>query len=140
MLIVCPQCWTKNRIAEDRLTDKPTCGRCQSALLPNYPIALGDQTLVHYIQHTELPILVDFWAGWCAPCQMMAPQFAQAASQLPQVRFAKVDTEKAQQVSAAYAVRSLPTLVLFRGGQEIARQSGAMRAPQILAWLQQVLV
>ena len=71
---------------------------------------------------------------------MMAPQFAQAASQLPQVRFAKVDTERAQQVSAHYAIRSLPTLVLFEGGLEIARHSGALRAPQIVAWLQQILV
>ncbi len=139
MLMVCPQCWTKNRVADDRVGEKPTCGRCQAELLPSYPIALGDQTLGHYIQHTELPVLVDFWAGWCAPCQMMAPQFMQAASQLPQVRFAKVDTERAQQVSAQYAIRSLPTLVLFKGGQEIARHSGAMRAPQILAWLQQML-
>ena len=140
MLLVCPHCWTKNRVADDRVGEKPTCGRCQAELLPSYPITSGDQTLAYYIQHTEMPIVVDFWASWCAPCQMMAPQFAQAASQLPQVRFAKVDTERAQQVSAYYAIRSLPTLVLFEGGLEIARHSGALRAPQIVAWLQQILV
>lgn len=139
MLIVCPACWTKNRVPQERLTEKATCGRCQTALLPNYPIALGDQTLTHYVAHTELPIIVDFWAAWCGPCQTMAPQFAQAASQLPSVRFAKVDTEKAPQASAQYAIRSIPSLIVFRGGQEIARHSGVMRALQLLQWLKQVL-
>lgn len=139
MLIVCPHCWTKNRFPDERVGEKPTCGRCQAELLPSYPIALGDQTFAHYVGHTELPIVVDFWADWCAPCRMMAPQFTQAASQMPQVRFAKVDTEQAQQISAQYAIRSLPTLVVFQGGREVARQAGAMRAPQMLAWLQQVL-
>lgn len=139
MLIVCPHCWTKNRLPDERVVEKPTCGRCQAELLPSYPIALGDQTLAHYIQYTELPVIVDFWAAWYGPCQMMAPQFAQAASQMPQVRFAKVDTEQAQHVSAQYAIRSIPTLILFQGGREIARQAGAMRAPQLLQWLQHVL-
>jgi len=139
MLIVCPHCWTKNRFPDERVGEKPTCGRCQAELLPTYPITLGDQTFAHYVQHTELPVVVDFWATWCAPCQMMAPQFAQAASGMPQVRFAKVDTEQAVQVSAQYAIRSIPTLIVFRAGREVARQAGAMRAPQLLAWLNTVL-
>ncbi|MEC7119657.1 MAG: thioredoxin TrxC [Pseudomonadota bacterium] len=139
MLIVCPQCWTKNRFPDERLGEQPSCGRCQAKLLPTYPIALNDQTFDYYLQNTDLPIVVDFWAEWCGPCQMMAPQFAQAAAQMPLVRFVKVDTEQARQVSAQHAIRSIPTLMLFQGGREVARQSGAMRAPQLLAWLKQAI-
>ncbi|MDE2420220.1 MAG: thioredoxin TrxC [Gammaproteobacteria bacterium] len=139
MLIVCPNCMTKNRVPEDRLQDNPTCGKCQQALLPTHPIELNDQNFFHYVQNTELSIVVDFWAEWCGPCKMMAPQFSQAAQKAPQYRFVKVDTEQARQISSQFNIRSIPTIAVFKGGKEIARQAGAMQSSQLLAWLGQVV-
>lgn len=138
MLIVCPNCMTKNRVPEERLQDNPTCGKCQQALLPTHPIELNDQNFFHYIQNTELPIVVDFWAEWCGPCKMMAPQFSQAAQNAPKYRFVKVNTEQAQKISAQFNIRSIPTIAVFKNGKEVARQAGAMQAAQLLAWLGQV--
>ncbi len=138
MLIVCPNCMTKNRVPEERLQDNPTCGKCQHALLPTHPIELNDQNFFQYVQNTELPIVVDFWAEWCGPCKMMAPQFSQAAQKAPQYRFVKVDTEQARQISSQFNIRSIPTIAVFKNGKEVARQAGAMQASQLLAWLGQV--
>jgi thioredoxin 2 len=135
MQLVCPSCGAKNRVPDERLNDAPVCGRCGSELMAARPIALDDASFERFIQGTELPVVVDYWADWCGPCKMMAPQFAAAAEQLPRVRFAKVDTEAAPRTSAQFGIRSIPTMILFKGGKEVARQSGAMQAGAIVAWL-----
>ncbi len=135
MLIVCPSCHATNRVPDARLADGPVCGTCKAPLTSPEPFVLDDQSFANYIARTELPIVVDFWAAWCGPCKMMAPQFAAAAKQMPSVRFAKVDTEAAQQTAAQFNIRSIPTMVVFVGGREVARQSGAMNAADIVRWV-----
>jgi len=135
--IVCPHCDAVNRLPQARLAENPTCGKCGQPLFNAHPVALTQQTFAKAITRNDIPVLVDFWAPWCGPCKMMAPQFEQAAGQLePYVRLAKVDTEAEQMLGAQYGIRSIPTLALFKGGKEIARQAGAMGAADIVRWAQ----
>ena len=134
MLLVCSHCAATNRVADDRLADGPVCAKCGTALADPKPVDVADAVFPKFIRATEAPVLVDFWAAWCGPCRQMAPHFAAAAQQLPEVRFAKVDSDEAKQSSAAYGIRSIPTLVLFKGGKEVARRSGASTAADIAAW------
>ncbi len=139
MHLACPKCAAVNRVPDDRLGDNPVCGVCKAPLAAPTPFALTDLTFASYVRHTEQPIVVDFWANWCGPCRMMAPQFEAAARQSPAVRFAKVDTEAEPQTASEHGIRSIPTVVLFHGGREIARQAGAMRAADINQWINAAL-
>ncbi len=135
--VVCPACNARNRVPAERLGESPVCGRCQQPVLPAVPIARDDSNLERYLQASDLPVVIDFWAAWCGPCQLMAPHFAQAASRDPRIRFVKVDTEAAPQAAARWQIRSIPTIVLMKQGREVARVSGAMQEAQLRAWLAQ---
>jgi thioredoxin 2 len=135
--LVCPHCDTVNRVPQQRLKDEPTCGHCKQALFTAQPIELDSARFARHIARNDIPVLVDFWAPWCGPCHVMAPAYAQAARQIePHMRVVKLNTEQAQDVAAQYAIRSIPTLALFRNGREVARQAGAIDAPRIVAWAQ----
>lgn len=136
MIIGCASCTALNRVPEERLGDDPKCGKCKVALLPGAPQGVDAATFDAAVLRTELPVVVDFWAAWCAPCRMMAPGFERAAAQLKgRARLAKLDTEAAPAIAARYDIRSIPTMVAFRGGREAARVSGAMDAASISSWI-----
>lgn len=133
--IVCPHCDAVNRVPAARLKQSPTCGVCHKELFSGQPVDLASARFLKHIERSDIPVLVDFWAPWCGPCRSMAPFYAQAAQQLePDFRVVKLNTEDAQELAARYAIRSIPTLALFRGGREVARQPGATDTAGILAW------
>ena len=137
LTLPCPHCNGLNRIPGERLGDTPRCGRCKNPVLLNQPFELSASNFASQIKG-DLPLLVDVWASWCGPCQAFAPIFTQAAAQLlGRCRLAKLDSEAHQQLAGQLGIRSIPSLILFKNGQELARQSGAMALPQLQAWLRQ---
>jgi len=139
MNIVCANCFTTNRIPNDKDYTKGKCGKCQQGIYSSSPIELTNNVFYPFIERNDLPIIVDFWASWCGPCQNMAPVFKKVTESSPTLLFAKVNTEQVQQVSADANIRSLPTLVFFHKGEEVDRISGGLNEMQMKQWIVQCL-
>ena len=136
MITMCTHCGGLNNIPSNKLSNNPTCGKCQNPLYQGEPISMNGAQLTRAIEKTDELLVVDFWATWCGPCQQFAPTFKQAASQLePNARFIKIETEAEQTISAKYSILSIPTLVMFKNGQEIDRVSGALSIKDLTHWI-----
>ncbi len=136
LLVVCPGCNTTNRVPRERLGQGAVCGQCKKSLFPAGPLELTKANFDRQVGVGQLPLVVDFWAPWCGPCRTMAPAYEQAAARLaPHVRLAKLDTEAEPEIAGRFAIRSIPTLVAFSHGREVARQSGALPLSQLLQWI-----
>jgi len=136
--LVCPHCEKINRISATRLGESPKCGHCHQSLFTGHPLELNTASFRRQIEHSDVPLVVDFWAPWCGPCQLMAPQFVAAAAELePMVRLAKVNTDAETDLASQFGIRSIPTLAMFKGGRELARQAGAMGKSDIIRFVRQ---
>jgi thioredoxin 2 len=133
--VACPACLAANRVPKARLGEDPKCGKCGARLLDGAPVELREDQFEAFVQRTGLPVLADFWAPWCGPCRAMAPHFERAAAELKvRVRLVKVNTEEAPGLAQRYGIRAIPTLVLFKGGVEAKRMSGALDAGALARW------
>lgn len=134
--LTCLACGQANRVPADRLSAGPNCGTCGAALIKDNPFDVSLDVLKKAERIDELPLVVDFWAAWCSPCRMMAPEFAKAARALKdRARFVKLDTETFPEAGVRYGIRGIPLLVAFRGGREIGRRAGAIPASGIIDWV-----
>lgn len=137
--VVCGQCQSIVRVPSARLHQAPQCPHCHAPLFNGHPFTLTGAAFEKHVQRSDLPLVVDVWAPWCGPCRAMAPQFEAVARRMePRVRFAKLNSDDEPQLATQLNIRSIPTLIVFREGREVARQSGAMDATRLIAWLQSV--
>ena len=135
-IIPCPHCDALNRVPVARTADGGKCGRCHQALFTGHPLVLSSARFDRHANAQDLPLIVDFWAEWCGPCKMMAPVFAAATQEFePRARFAKVDSDREQALAARFQIRSIPTLIMIKSGQEVARVSGALPASELRRWI-----
>lgn len=133
--IVCSHCGTTNRLPEGRDLAEGKCGKCAAALFDGHPADVPGAVLEKHIARSDIPVLVDIWAPWCGPCRVMGPQFEAAAQAAePEMRFLKLNSDDNQDVAARLGIRGIPTMILFKGGREVARVSGAMPSADILRW------
>lgn len=136
VVVACPECHTLVRVPEDRLGDEPTCARCKSPVVPGFPVTLDAQSFETHTTRSELPVLVDFWAPWCGPCRSMAPVLDRVADERrTQVQVGKLNTDMNQELAGRLGIRSIPTLILYRGGKELARRSGSSDFGSLASWL-----
>ncbi len=134
---VCPHCHSVNRLDGEKIAAQPKCGRCHQPLFTMQPVDLDDASFSKVIAREQLPVVVDFWAAWCGPCKAMAPIFVSSANRLGlKARFARVNSDQAQKISAEHNVRSIPTFMIFKAGQVVARESGVMSQDALGAWIE----
>ena len=138
--VACPKCGALNLVANTPNLSKANCGKCQHDLLDNSPVILNARNYDKFTVKSDLPIVVDFWAEWCAPCRMMAPNFKEASkSFVMKAKFGKLDTEANRNIAGRYGIRGIPTMIVFKHGKELGRISGALPIGQIISWLNGVI-
>jgi len=140
VLVACPECHTLVRVPADRLADDPSCANCKSHVIDGQAVSLDSQSFETHTARASHPVLVDFWAPWCGPCRAMSPLLDRLADERrTQLQVGKINTDEQQALAGRFGIRSIPTLVLFRGGKEIARRSGSSDFSSLSSWLDESL-